>query len=54
MFAGQSLVTAVFALAYLFIKNPSYWLLIPAALHGILGAAWLLHQPLRQYPAGPG
>jgi O-antigen/teichoic acid export membrane protein len=47
--AGQSLVATLFALVYLVLPRLSYWLLIPAALHGGLVAAWLLRQPLRRF-----
>ncbi len=50
--AGQGLVTALFALAYLLFHADSYWLLIFATLHGGVVAAWLLRQPLRKFLAG--
>jgi hypothetical protein len=46
--AGQGPVAAVFAPICLLVKHTSYWLLLPAALHGGLVAAWLLRQPLRK------
>jgi hypothetical protein len=52
--AGQSCVAAVFALACLRTERSSYWLLIPAALHGALVAAWILRQPLRKFLADSG
>ena len=52
--AGQSLLAAVFVPAYLLFKSPSYWLLIPAALHGVVVTAWLLRQPLRKFLSGAG
>lgn len=48
---AQGLVGAVFALSYLLFQSDSYWLLIPAALHGGLVAAWLLRRPLRKFIA---
>jgi O-antigen/teichoic acid export membrane protein len=47
--SAQGLVGAVFALSYLALKHDSYWLLIPAALHGGLTAAWLLRHQLRKF-----
>lgn len=52
--AGQSMVAAIFALVYLALPRLSYWLLIPAVLHGGLMAAWLLRGPLRKLLAGTG
>jgi O-antigen/teichoic acid export membrane protein len=49
---AQGLVGALFALNYFVFQRDAYWLLIPAALHGGLVAAWLLRQPLRKYIAG--
>ena len=49
---GQGLVGAIFALAYLAFHRDSYWLLIFAALHGGLVAAWFLRRPLRNFLAG--
>jgi O-antigen/teichoic acid export membrane protein len=43
---AQGLVGAVFALSYFAVQRDSYWLLIPATLHGGLVAAWLLRRPL--------
>ena len=51
---GQGLVAAVFALAYEWVPPYSYWLLIPAALHGGLVAAWLLRQPLGRWLRNKG
>ena len=47
--AGQAVAGAFFGLAYLGFSRNSFWLLIPAALHGGLVAAWLLRQPLRRF-----
>ncbi len=52
--AAQGLVAAGFALAYRVIPGDSYWLLLPAALHGVGVAAWLLRAPLRRYLASAG
>jgi O-antigen/teichoic acid export membrane protein len=52
--AGQSLVTIIFGLAYLALPRLSYWLLIPALVHGGLMAAWLLRRPLRKFLGGTG
>ncbi len=49
---AQGLVGAIFALSYLAWSPGSYWLLIPAALHGGLVAAWILRRPLRKFIAG--
>jgi hypothetical protein len=49
---AQGLVGAVFALSYLLFRSDSYWLLIPAALHSSLVAAWLLRHSLRKLFAG--
>jgi len=53
-FAGQLLVAGLFALACGRLPQQSYWMLIPAALHGGLMAAWLARQPLRKFLAGAG
>ncbi len=45
-FGIQGLVGATFASVYFFLPADSFWLLVPAALHGGLVAAWLLHRPL--------
>jgi hypothetical protein len=45
---GQGLVAAAFASAYLLFSKNSYWLLIPAVLHGGLVALWLLRKSLRR------
>ena len=45
---AQGLVAGVFALSYLAVERDSYWLTVPAALHGGLVAAWLLRRPLRK------
>ena len=50
--AGQCLVAGAFALAYLAFPRESLWLLVPAACHGGLMAAWLLRGPLRKFLAG--
>jgi O-antigen/teichoic acid export membrane protein len=44
---AQGLVSAVFALSYFWFRPNSYWLLVPATLHGGLVAAWILRRPLR-------
>ena len=44
----QGLVAAAFSLVYFTVPRLSYWLLIPATLHGGLVAAWVLRQPLRR------
>jgi len=49
---AQGLVGAVFALCYLWFRYDSYWLLIPAAVHGGLTAMWLLRHPARKFIAG--
>jgi O-antigen/teichoic acid export membrane protein len=51
---AQGLTAAVFALAYLAVPGDSYWLLIPAALHGGLVALWLLREPLKKFLADAG
>jgi hypothetical protein len=43
---AQGLVGAFFALSLLAVPHDSYWLLIPAALHGGLVAGWILRRPL--------
>jgi hypothetical protein len=43
---AQGLVGAIFALSYLAVQHDSYWLLVFAALHGGLVAAWILRRPL--------
>jgi hypothetical protein len=48
---GQGLVAVVLGLVYYVVPRVSYWLLLPAALHGGLVAAWLLRRQLRQLPA---
>ena len=45
---AQGLVGAFFASAYFVFPAYSYWLLIPAVLHGGLVAAWLLRPQLRK------
>jgi len=45
---AQGLVGAVFALSYFAVQRNSYWLLIPAALHGGLVALWLLRHSLHK------
>jgi O-antigen/teichoic acid export membrane protein len=54
MIGGQGLVAGLFALVYCALPEYSLWLLVPAALHGGLVAAWLLRQPLRRLLAGTG
>ncbi len=53
-FAAQCLVAAALASAYWVFPATSLWLLIPAALHGGLVAAFLLRQPLGKILAGVG
>jgi len=48
---AQGFVGAMFAFSYLAFKHDSYWLLIPATLHGGLVAAWILRRPLRKFVA---
>lgn len=45
---AQGLIAAAFASGYLFWHANSYWLLIPALLHGGLVAAWLLRRSIRR------
>lgn len=45
---AQVLVAAGFSAAYLILPPDSFWLLVPAALHGGLMAAWFLRGPLRK------
>jgi hypothetical protein len=45
---AQSLVGAAFASGYFIFQRDSYWLLIPAVLHGGLVTLWLLRHPLRK------
>jgi O-antigen/teichoic acid export membrane protein len=45
---AQGVVGIVFASSYLALKQDSYWLLIPAVLHGGLVAAWLLRHTFRK------
>jgi len=45
---AQVLVGAVFALSYFIFQRDSYWLLIPAALHGGFIGVWLLRHQLRK------
>ena len=52
--AAQGLVAAGFALSYWVVPFTSYWLLVPALLHGGVVAAWLLRSPLRRYLADSG
>jgi len=49
--AVQILVAAGFGAAYLILPPDSFWLLVPAALHGGLMAAWFLRGPLRKWIA---
>ena len=46
--ALQGLVAAAFSLVYLAVPRLSYWLLLPATLHGCLVAAWILRHNLRR------
>jgi hypothetical protein len=50
--AGQGAVGAALALSYLVLPRQSLWLLVPALLHGLIVAAWLLRQPLKRLLAG--
>jgi hypothetical protein len=45
---AQILVAATFASACFFFSINSYWLLIPAVLHGGLMAAWILRHFLHR------
>jgi len=45
---AQGLVGAVFALSYFGLSPDSYWLLIPAGLHGGVVAVWILRRPLQR------
>ncbi|MGO8763796.1 MAG: oligosaccharide flippase family protein [Limisphaerales bacterium] len=47
--AAQGLVAAAFGSVCLFFQKSSYWLLIPAALHGGLMAVWILRRPLFKF-----
>src|SRR5262249_4305648 len=42
----QGVVGGVFGLAYLFIPADSWWLLVPAVLHGVSVFAWLVRQQI--------
>lgn len=46
--AAQGLVGAVFASVQFSLPRHSLWLLVPAILHGVLVAMWLLQDPLRK------
>jgi O-antigen/teichoic acid export membrane protein len=46
MFFAQGIIAAVFSSLYLALGKDSYWLLIPAALHGILVGGWILRRPI--------
>ncbi len=46
--AAQGAVGAAFALSYFLFKPDSYWLLIPAVLHGALVTTWLVRHQLRK------
>ncbi len=50
--AAQGLIGGLFATLFLVLPRESYWLLIPAALHGGLVALWLLRLPLRRTLGG--
>jgi len=50
--AAQGVAAAVFALSYFVLQCDSYWLLVPAALHGGVVAAWILRRPLNNFFAG--
>jgi O-antigen/teichoic acid export membrane protein len=50
----QCAVAAVFATGYFVFAKDSFWLLIPAVLHGGLVAAFVLRQPLGKMLAGVG
>jgi O-antigen/teichoic acid export membrane protein len=47
--AAQILVAAIFVPCYLAVARDSFWLLLPAAVHGVLVAGWLLRHPLRKW-----
>jgi O-antigen/teichoic acid export membrane protein len=49
---AQSLVGAAFAASYFIFQRDSYWLLIPAALHGGLVALWISRHSLRKFLPG--
>jgi hypothetical protein len=46
--AVQTLIALVFAVAYLVWPLNSRWLAVPAGLHAVTVAAWLLREPLRR------
>ncbi len=46
---AQCLVGAGFAISYFIFQSDSYWLLIPAALHGGLVALWISRHSLRKF-----
>lgn len=46
--AMQTLIASVFAVAYLVWPLNSRWLALPAGLHGVIVAAWLLREPIRR------
>jgi O-antigen/teichoic acid export membrane protein len=48
----QGMVAGAFALIYLVLPANSFWLLVPALLHGILVTIWLLRHQLRKFIAG--
>lgn len=47
--ARQSLAAGLFALMYLWLPSQSFWLLVPAALHGGVVAIWLLRHQLKKF-----
>jgi len=50
--SAQCLIGAGFACFYLVFPRYSLWLMMPAAIHGSLVAAWLSRHQLRKVPAG--
>ena len=46
--AVQAVVALVFAASYWLLPRDSFWLVLPAILHGSLVSAWLLRGPLRR------
>jgi hypothetical protein len=46
---AQGLVGAVFATSYFIFQRDSYWLLIPAALHGGLVVLWISRHSMRKF-----
>ena len=54
MLAGQGVVAGALASFYIILPPTSAWMLVPAALHGGLVAAWFLRQPLSRWIARRG